>query len=124
MGGRGEFQKKWFFILSGFEKYGRIEIENFGVNWMDDNRVAVLIEDLRGQFRVFGEGLQIINDKVDNMDKKIDTLEQRMGSLELKVIGLDHKLDEHITVNHQEHMQLMQMIKATDSDLQTMKRIK
>jgi hypothetical protein len=27
---------------------------------MDDNKVAVFLEDLRAQFRTFGEGLQII----------------------------------------------------------------
>jgi predicted nuclease with TOPRIM domain len=105
---------------------------------MDDNKVAVLLEDLQGQFRIFGEGLQILHDKVDNLDKKVDTidhkvnnLELRLGSLEFKVdsleskVGsLESKLNEHIKVNHQEHLQLMQMIRETDSDLQTMKRIK
>jgi hypothetical protein len=32
---------------------------------MDDNKVAVLLEDFRAQFRTFGEGLQLLNDKVD-----------------------------------------------------------
>jgi hypothetical protein len=91
---------------------------------MDDNKVAVLLEDLRGQFRVFGEGLQILNDKVDNINIKINALEQRMGNVELKIGGFEYKFDEHIKVNHQEHMQLMQMIRETDSELQTMKRIK
>lgn len=36
---------------------------------MDDNKVAVLIEDLMSQFRVFGEGLQQMNDQ---MNRKLD----------------------------------------------------
>ena len=71
---------------------------------MDDNKVAVLLEDLRVQFRTFGEGLQLVNDKIDRMDQRIERVEQ--------------KLDNHIQenrreseVNHQEHRQLMQMIK-------------
>jgi hypothetical protein len=32
---------------------------------MDDNKVAVLLEDLRTQFRTFGEGLQLLNEKLD-----------------------------------------------------------
>lgn len=34
---------------------------------MDGNIVAVLLEDLRAQFRTFGEGLQLLNGKVDRV---------------------------------------------------------
>lgn len=39
---------------------------------MDDNKVAVLLEDLRSQFRVFGDGMQMLNDKVDRVDKRLE----------------------------------------------------
>ena len=43
---------------------------------MDDNKVAVILEDIRAQFRTFGEGLQIVNDKIDKMDQRIERVEQ------------------------------------------------
>jgi hypothetical protein len=39
---------------------------------MEDNKVAVLLEDLRAQFRTFGEGLQSVNDKIDKVDQNIN----------------------------------------------------
>jgi hypothetical protein len=78
---------------------------------MDDNKVAVVLEDLRAQFRTFGEGLQLVNDKIDRLDQKLDT---------------------HITenrrefeTNRQEHQQLIQMIKELDREVQVeIKRVK
>jgi hypothetical protein len=84
---------------------------------MDDNKVAVLLEDLRAQFRTFGEGLQLLNDKVDRIETKVDTIDQ--------------KLDTHIAENrrdfeknHQEHQQLMQMVKELDTEVIQIKRVK
>ena len=78
---------------------------------MDDNRVAVILEDLRSQFKVFGEGLQMVNDKIDRVEQKVDQVEQ--------------KLDAHIEQNQrdfeqnrQEHKQLMQMINELDNEVQ------
>ena len=70
---------------------------------LGDNRVVIL-EDLRSQFKVFGEGLQMVNDKIDRVEQKVDQVE--------------HKLDAHIEQNHQEHQQLMQMIKELDNEVQ------
>ncbi|MGE5581420.1 MAG: hypothetical protein ACM3X9_02665 [Bacillota bacterium] len=62
---------------------------------VEDSKVAVLLEDLRAQFRTFGEELQLLNGKVDKMDQRIERVEQ--------------KLDSHIDQNRQEHQQLMQI---------------
>jgi hypothetical protein len=69
---------------------------------MDDNKVAVLLEDLRAQFRTFGEGLQLVNDKIDRLDQKLDThiAENR----------------REFETNRQEHHQLIQMIKELDRE--------
>lgn len=85
---------------------------------MDDNKVAVLLEDLRAQFRTFGEGLQLVNDNIERVEQKVDQLGQ--------------KLDTHINenrrdfeTNHQEHQQLMQIIKELDREVQVeIKRVK
>ncbi len=37
---------------------------------MDDNKVTVLLEDLLAQFHAFGEGLQLFNDKVEQISRK------------------------------------------------------
>jgi hypothetical protein len=81
---------------------------------MDDNKVAVLLEDLRAQFRTFGEGLQLLNDKVD---KGFDALNNRMGKMETR-------MDRMEVNNHQEHQQLIQMVKELDTEVVKMKRVK
>jgi hypothetical protein len=60
---------------------------------MDDNKVSVLLEDLKTQFRTFGEGLQLLNDKVD---KGFNTLNNRMDKMETR-------MDRMEANNHQEH---------------------
>ncbi|MGE5606077.1 MAG: hypothetical protein ACM3YE_10330 [Bacteroidota bacterium] len=81
---------------------------------MDDQKAAVLLEDLRAQFRTFGEGLQSLNDKVD---QGFETLNNRMDRMEAN--------------NHQEHQQLLLMIselnqevKKLDTEVVQLKRIK
>jgi hypothetical protein len=81
---------------------------------MDDNKVAVLLEDLRAQFRTFGEGLQLLNDKVDKGFQEIKT---EMDSLKLELTDLRVE-------NRQEHQQLMQMITELDTEVVQIKRIK
>ena len=71
---------------------------------VDDNKVAVLLEDLRSQFRTFGEGLQLVSEKIDRVEQK---------------------LDSHIEQNRQEHHQLIQMVKELDREVQVeIKRVK
>lgn len=85
---------------------------------MDEQKVAVLLEDLQAQFRTFGEGLQLVNDKIDRMDQRLEKLEQ--------------KLDSHIEENRRdfernryEHQQLMQMVTELNKEVQVeIKRVK
>ena len=85
---------------------------------MDDNKVAVLLEDLRAQFRNFGEGLQLLNDKVDRVELKVDKVEQK----------LDTHIEENrrdFEANRRDHQQLMQMVKELDQEVQVeIKRVK
>ena len=60
---------------------------------MDDNKAAVSLEDLRAQFRTFGEGLQLLNDKVDRVEQKLDTHSE------------ENRRD--FEANRREHQQLM-----------------
>jgi hypothetical protein len=84
---------------------------------MDDNKVAILLEDLQAQFRTFGEGLQLLNDKVDKVDQKVNKIQ----------VELTNFKDE----NHQEHKLLKQMmtdlnsdVKRLDTEVVQIKRVK
>lgn len=65
---------------------------------MDDNKVAVLLEDILAKFRAFGEGLDGIKDELRQFREETNN---RFDKMELQ--------------NRQEHMQLMQMIKELDT---------
>jgi hypothetical protein len=81
---------------------------------MDDNKVAILLEDLKAQFRTFGEGLQMLNDKVDQNIKENRQEHQQI------IERIDHLSVE----NRQEHQLLMQMVKELDTEVVKMKRVK
>lgn len=60
---------------------------------MDDNKVVVLLENLSSQFKVFGEGLEIVQKQVSEVNQKVDGLERRFDKLELKVDSLERRFD-------------------------------
>lgn len=88
---------------------------------MDDQKVAVLNEDLRAQFRTFGEGLQMLNEK---MDREFGEVKNEVNNLKNEFCNLKHDLKSFKTENHQEHQQLMQMIKELDTEVVKLKRVK
>lgn len=53
---------------------------------MKGSQVAILLEDLRSQFRAFGEGLLTLNEKVDRgfleVNDRIEKMETRFGNFE------------------------------------------
>ena len=81
---------------------------------MDDNKVAVLLEDLAAKFHTFGEGLDGLRDDLkdfrDETNKRFERLED--------------KLNIHVLDNKQDHQQIIQAIKETDTEVQKLKRIK
>jgi hypothetical protein len=82
---------------------------------MDDRQVAVLLEDLRAQFRTFGEGLQLLNHQVE---QGFSEVKSELSSLQSEILHL--KLQ-----NQQEHQQLRQMIQELDNEVQIeVKRVK
>lgn len=85
---------------------------------MDEQKVAVLLEDLQAQFRTFGEGLQLVNDKIDRMDQRLERVEQK----------LDCHIEENrrdFETNRRKHQQLMQMVTELNKEVQVeIKRVK
>lgn len=69
---------------------------------MEDSKVAVILEDLRSQFRVFGEGLQALNEKVDKIDQKLDA----------HIVENRRQFDQ----NALEHRLMLQMIKELNEE--------
>ena len=74
---------------------------------MTAREVAVLIEDLRGQFRVFGEGLDVIRSKLDAtfemagknfeglniLERIVSRNSERLTSIEKKVDGNSENIE-------------------------------
>ena len=68
------------------------KINSPGSEFSRDREIKVILEDMQSQFRVFGEGLQDVREKVTGLDHKITHVDEKVSRLELKVIGLDHKV--------------------------------
>lgn len=84
---------------------------------MEDSKVAVILEDLRSQFRVFGEGLQALNEKVDKIDQKLDAhIEENRRQFDQN--ALEHRQ------NAQEHRLMLQMIKELNEEQTKLKQAK
>jgi hypothetical protein len=77
---------------------------------MEDSKVAVLLEDIRAQFRVFGEGLQLLNEKVDRGFQEMKEFREEANA----------KFDQ----NYQQHQLMMQMIKELNAEQIKLKRAK
>lgn len=81
---------------------------------MDDNKVAVLIEDLTAKFRTFGEGLEMLDEK---MERGFATVNNRMDQLETRMDRMESKMDRMETGNHQEHQQIIQVVQDLNSEV-------
>ncbi|HEX7713120.1 MAG TPA: hypothetical protein VF531_03785 [Bacillota bacterium] len=78
---------------------------------MEDNKVAVLLEDLRAQFRAFGEGLDVLHHEIK---------EDRQEMADFR-----NETNQRFLENSRDHQQLMQMIKELDKEVQVeIKRVK
>jgi hypothetical protein len=77
---------------------------------MEDSKVAVLLEDIKAQFHVFGEGLQMVNEKVDKGFQEMKEFREEVNT----------KFDQ----NHREHQLMMQMIKELSEEQIKLKRAK
>lgn len=65
---------------------------------MEDRHVAVILEDLRGQFRVFGEALGSQNVKLDALARDVADVKVRVAHVETDIA------DVKVRVAHVEHM--------------------
>ena len=78
---------------------------------VDDNKVAVLLENLMSQFRTFGEGL--------------DNVQREMKELKNEVTDFRAETNRNFLENGREHQQLRQMIEELDHEVQVeLKQVK
>ena len=54
---------------------------------MDDNKVAILLEDLLSKFRTFGEGQDALRNEVHEIKQKVDGLIEDMDDLKSSFKG-------------------------------------
>lgn len=60
---------------------------------MDDNKVAVLLEQLSSQFKTFGEGLEIVQKQISEVNQKVDGLIEDMDVVKPSLIKINNRLD-------------------------------
>jgi hypothetical protein len=62
------------------------------------DQYTVVLEDLRSQFKVFGEGLRAVDEKVDRLDRRVDSrferVDRELGLVKAAVMGHDRELRE------------------------------
>lgn len=77
------FLKKRRIIGKGIG-YGIIRTMKKGNNKKTETRdqYTVVLEDLRSNFKVFGEGLSLLNNKVDKMDGRLDGIDGRLDGMD------------------------------------------
>jgi hypothetical protein len=68
---------------------------------MDDNKVAILLEDLISKFKTFGEGLDGLRSELKEFREETST----------KLSDIQNQVTRLSVDNRQEHQQLMQMVK-------------
>lgn len=88
-------------------------MKNFNRNKkaISKDRTAVILEDIKSQFTVFGESLSSISDKIDKLEvgqvvlnEKVDKLETRVNSIDTTLKTIDERLirveDNVVEIKH------------------------
>ena len=87
---------------------------------MEDSKVAVLLEDIRSQMRIFAEALQMRDEKFDSrfqeMDARFDKMDDRFDRMESRLNSFEHQ-------NQQEHRLMMQMIGELGEEQLKLKKV-
>jgi predicted nucleic acid-binding Zn finger protein len=59
---------------------------------MEDRHVAILLEEMRGQFKAFGEALQGTNDNIAVMGEKIAVMDGKIAVMDGRIAVMDGKI--------------------------------
>ena len=58
------------------------------------DQYTVVLEDLRSQFRMFGEGLGFVSDKLDNHTKRFDKIDLQLQELQIELVAVKERLSK------------------------------
>ena len=58
-----------------------------------EREFKVILEDLHGQFKVFGEGQKDLCQRVERIEQKLDGVEQKVDTIEMKVNVIEMKVN-------------------------------
>jgi predicted nuclease with TOPRIM domain len=58
-----------------------------------EDQVVTILEDIKDQFNAFGEGLTIVSDGQERLEKRFDGLEKKVDRLETRFDGLETRFD-------------------------------
>lgn len=61
---------------------------------MTAREVAVLIEDLRSQFRAFGDELKTINRRIEGIETTLAKAWEKLTEIDLRLIRVEKKVEE------------------------------
>ena len=56
------------------------------------DHVMAMFEELKDNFKVFGEGQSLLINRVDSMEVKIDAMDGKIGAMEVKIDAMDGKI--------------------------------
>ena len=71
---------------------------------MATDPIAVILEDLRSQFKVFGEGLQGVDEKVTRIRDDIERIQEDLAFIKMDLSWIKNELKAKVT--REEHAAL------------------
>ena len=57
------------------------------------DHVMAMFEELKDNFKVFGEGQSLLINRVDSMEVKIDAMDGKIGAMEVKIDRIENKIE-------------------------------
>ena len=100
-----------------------------GSEFSEERETRVLLEDLGSQFRVFGEGMHGMNQRLGRIEDKVERLDSKVDRLEIKVDHLGSKVDQlqsevhHLQVEMSFVMKVLPTVATKDDLKQFEKRL-
>lgn len=66
---------------------------SYGPEYSRERKFKVILEEIQKQFRVFGEGLQGIHDRLDRVEARLGAVEERLDRIEMRLDRVETRLD-------------------------------
>lgn len=60
------------------------------------DHVSVMLEEIRGAVMAFGEGQEVLSEKVDVLSEKFDVLSEKVDRMQDDITGIKYKLSDKV----------------------------